>query len=286
MVSEMSKAGISLERLGYILHSEPEQDAPDALEPDMTGDIRFKHVDFAYDGCPELLFDIDFEVKSGETVGILGGTGSGKSTLMHLLNRLYDIPENSGRITVGGVDIAKIKRSHLRANVGMVMQEPFLFSRTLAENIGITQSDVDMDEVEAAAKIACLDGAIEGFAKGYETFVGERGVTLSGGQKQRTAIARMLTRKTPIMVFDDSLSAVDAETDAKIRTALKETLGTATVFLISHRISTLMEADKIIVLDRGRIAEMGDHETLMQIEDGIYRRIAEIQSGSEENENE
>ncbi|MBO5281461.1 MAG: ATP-binding cassette domain-containing protein, partial [Clostridia bacterium] len=115
---------------------------------------------------------------------------------------------------------------------------------------------------------------------------GERGVTLSGGQKQRTAIARMLTRKTPIMVFDDSLSAVDAETDAKIRAALKETLGNATVFLISHRISTLMEADKIIVLDRGRIAEMGDHESLMQIEDGIYRRIAEIQSGSEENENE
>ena len=286
MVSEMSKAGISLERLGYILHSEVEKDAPDATEPDMTGDICFEHVSFAYDGCPELLSDIDFEVKSGETVGILGGTGSGKSTLIHLLNRLYDIPENSGRITVGGVDIATIKRSHLRSNVGMVMQEPFLFSRTLAENIGIAASEINMEEIEEASRIACLDGAIEGFAKGYETFVGERGVTLSGGQKQRTAIARMLTRKTPIMVFDDSLSAVDAETDAKIRAALKETLGNATVVLISHRISTLMEADKIIVLDRGRIAEMGDHESLMQIEDGIYRRIAEIQSGSEENENE
>ncbi len=286
MVTEMSKAGISLERLGYILHSEPEQDRPDATEPDMTGDIRFEHISFAYDGCPELLHDIDFEVKAGQTVGILGGTGSGKSTLMHLLNRLYDIPEDCGRITVGGVDIADIKRAHLRNNVGMVMQEPFLYSRTLAENIGITGSELDMDEIEAASKIACLDGAIEGFAKGYETFVGERGVTLSGGQKQRTAIARMLTRKTPIMVFDDSLSAVDAETDAKIRAALKETLGSATVFLISHRISTLMEADKIIVLDRGRIAEMGDHASLMQHEGGIYRRIAEIQTGSEDEENE
>ncbi len=286
MVSEMSKAGISLERLGYILHSEPERDREGAIEPDMTGDIRFEHVSFAYEGCPELLCDIDFEVKAGETVGILGGTGSGKSTLMHLLNRLYDIPENSGRITVGGVDIADIKRSHLRANVGMVMQEPFLFSRTIAENIGITDAEIDMEKIEEASRIACLDGAIEGFAKGYETFVGERGVTLSGGQKQRTAIARMLTRKTPIMVFDDSLSAVDAETDAKIRAALKDTLGTATVFLISHRISTLMEADKIIVLDRGRIAEMGDHETLMRIEGGIYRKIAEIQTGSEGEENE
>ncbi len=282
MVTEMSKAGISLDRLGYILHSEVEKDMENALTPDMTGDIRFENVSFAYEGCPELLHNIDFEVKSGETVGILGGTGSGKSTLMHLLNRLYDIPEGCGRITVGGIDIAHIKREHLRSNVGTVMQEPFLFSRTLAENIGITSDTLDMDSIREASGIACLDGAIEGFAKGYDTFVGERGVTLSGGQKQRTAIARMLTRKTPIMVFDDSLSAVDAETDARIRAALRDTLGTATVFLISHRISTLMEADKIIVLDSGRIAEMGDHETLMQIEGGIYRTIAEIQTGMED----
>ena len=195
---------------------------------------------------------------------------------MHLLNRLYDLPKNQGKITVGGVDIADIKASWIRKNIGMVLQEPFLFSRTIAENISITQREMPMEEIRQAAKIACVDDAITEFANGYDTMVGERGVTLSGGQKQRTAIARMLTQKTPIMVFDDSLSAVDAETDAKIRQALRKNLGDSTVILISHRITTLMQAECILVLDKGRVAEMGSHEELMR-NHGIYRHIYDMQ---------
>ncbi len=280
MISELSKAGISLDRLSYIMNSEPERDKEGATEPDLKGDIVFDNVSFAYDDCPELIHNVSFTAKAGSTVGILGGTGSGKSTLMYLLDRLYDLPADGsgGRITIGGVDINDIKAKHIRRNIGMVLQEPYLFSRSIAENIAITSEGVDLDEVRAAADIASLDETVMAFADGYDTFVGERGVTLSGGQKQRAAIARMLTQKTPIMVFDDSLSAVDAETDAKIRASLNDNLGDSTVFLISHRTATLMSADLIIVLDKGRIAEMGDHASLMQIENGIYKRIYDVQT--------
>lgn len=237
-------------------------------------------------------------IKAGTTVGILGGTGSGKSTLMYLLDRLYELPKEMGRITIGGVDIADIKRDYLRQNIGMVLQEPFLFSRTLEENIAITLEDEQgrkattgdgdtsgksaardhrhLEEVRRAAQIASLDETIQHFGKGYDTYVGERGVTLSGGQKQRTAIAQMLIRKPPIMIFDDSLSAVDAETDSRIRHALKENSGDSTVILIAHRITTLMHADQILVLDKGRVAEQGTHEELLE-QKGIYRRIYDLQ---------
>ncbi len=279
MISEMSKAGVSIDRIRYIMESPVEQDKPDAITPELTGDIRFEHVNFAYENTPHILKDIDFTMKAGTTLGILGGTGSGKSTMMLLLDRMYDLPPECGRITIGGVDIADMKAEHLRSHIGMVLQEPFLFSRTLKENIGITQQDITLSEIREAAKAACLDDAIESFTKGYETFVGERGVTLSGGQKQRAAIARMLTQKTPIMIFDDSLSAVDTETDAKIRKAMEQRFGSASIILISHRITTLSKADQIIVLDRGRIAEMGTHEQLKSA-GGIYQRIYEIQSPS------
>ena len=277
MISEMSKANISIDRLSYILESPIESDSPNADEPDLNGDIVFDNVSFAYDDCPELLHNISFTVKAGSTVGIIGGTGSGKSTLVYLLGRLYDLPEGCGSITIGGRDIRSIKAKHIRRNVGIVLQEPYLFSRSIAENIAITSDCVNMEEVRRAAVTASLDDTVMAFADGYETFVGEKGVTLSGGQKQRTAIARMLTQKTPIMVFDDSLSAVDAETDAKIRNALGTDLGNATVFLISHRTATLMNSDLIIVLDKGRIAEMGNHDSLMAKENGIYRRIYTLQ---------
>ena len=288
MISELSKAGISLDRLSYILRSEIEKDKEGAAEPDLRGDIVFDNVSFAYDGCPELIHNVSFTVKAGSTVGILGGTGSGKSTLMYLLDRLYELPEDGsgGRITIGGTDISNIKAKHIRRNIGMVLQEPYLFSRTIAENIAITSEGVDIDAVREAASIASLDDTVTAFADGYDTFVGERGVTLSGGQKQRAAIARMLTQKTPIMIFDDSLSAVDAETDAKIRAALSENLSDSTVFLISHRTVTLMSADLIIVLDKGRIAEMGNHEELMSIENGIYKRIYDIQTSDPDLEEE
>lgn len=277
MISEMSKAGVAVDRIGYIMDSEVEKDAENAVEPDMTGDIAFEHVNFAYDGCPQMLHDIHFTMKAGTTLGILGGTGSGKSTMMLLLDRLYDLPAENGRITIGGVDVASISREHLRKNIGIVLQEPFLFSRTLKENLSITDDGLTLTDIREAAKAACLDDTIEGFTKGYETFVGERGVTLSGGQKQRAAIARMLTQNTPIMIFDDSLSAVDAETDAKIRSALEKRFGSASIILISHRISTLSKADQVIVLDRGRIAEMGTPEELARA-GGLYQKISEIQS--------
>lgn len=279
MISELSKAGVSIDRVFYIMNSPIEQDESDAVNAPMDGDICFDHVSFAYENAPEILHDISFTVKAGTTLGILGGTGSGKSTLMLLLDKLY--PLTDGSITIGGADIRKIKTTHLRRNIGMVLQEPYLFSRTIAENIGIASTVLDMDSVREAARAASLDDTITSFTAGYETMVGERGVTLSGGQKQRAAIARTLTTDTPILIFDDSLSAVDTETDAKVRRAIRERFGKASVILISHRITTLSAADHIIVLDRGRIAEQGTHEHLKNA-GGIYQKIYETQSGSQE----
>ena len=281
MISELSKAGVSIERVAYIMNSPAEAEDPEAFDAPMDGDICFEHVNFGYENSPQMLHDISFTMKAGTTLGILGGTGSGKSTMMMLLDKLYPLEEGNGRITIGGTDIRKIRTAHLRRNIGMVLQEPFLFSRTIAENIGIVSPELNMDAVRSAAKSAALDEAITSFTAGYDTMVGERGVTLSGGQKQRTAIARMLTSDTPIMIFDDSLSAVDTQTDAKIRKAISQKFGKASVILISHRITTLSSADKILVLDRGRIVEEGTHEELKQA-GGIYQKIYETQSGSQE----
>jgi ATP-binding cassette subfamily B protein len=278
VISNLSRVGISVDRIMYIMNTEEEKDVPDAVEPDMDKDIVFDHVSYQYsNGTQDILNDVSFTVKKGTTVGILGGTGSGKSTLMYLLDRLYDLPEEDGKITIGGVDIRRIKREWIRKNIGMVLQEPYLFSRTLEENIRIARPTAEHQDVMRATHIAALDESIDHFNEGYDTFVGERGVTLSGGQKQRTAIAQMLIRKPEIMVFDDSLSAVDAETDAKIRAELKENVSESTVILIAHRITTLMDADLIIVMDQGRVVEEGNHEQLLA-KNGIYRRIYDLQS--------
>jgi ATP-binding cassette subfamily B protein len=277
VISEMSKAGVSIDRLRYIMNSEVEKDKEGAIEPPLDKDIEFKDVSFSYNnGQAEILKDVSFTVKAGETVGVLGGTGSGKSTLMYLLDRLYNLPEDGGSITIGGVDIRDMKMDYLRENIGLVLQEPFLFSRTLYENIGITNKSAGIEDIRKAARMASLDETIKSFDDGYDTFVGERGVTLSGGQKQRTAIAQMLVSEPPIMVFDDSLSAVDTETDAKIRAALDMHVGRATTIIISHRITTLMHADHIIVLSHGKVAEEGTHEELLE-KSGLYRRIYDIQ---------
>ena len=280
IISDMSKAGVSMERVAYILEAE-EEDATDANnKPALTGDICFRNVSFAYSLDHPILKNINLTIPAGSTFAILGTTGSGKSTMVHLLNRLYDLPEGCGSITIGGTDIRDIDRQYLRQNIGMVLQEPFLFSRTIRENIGITKEQLLDEEIRHAAEIACVDESILHFTDGYDTIVGERGVTLSGGQKQRVAIAHMLMKQAPVLVFDDSLSAVDTETDNKIRKELKKEMEKATVIMISHRITSLMQADCIIVMDKGEIQQMGTHDQLIQ-QEGPYKDIYEIQMNSD-----
>ena len=276
-LSEFSKSTVSAERLCEILDAEPERSSADDLQPDLRTDICFDHVSFSYGG-QEVLHDVSFTIKTGQTVGILGATGSGKSTLTYLLNRLYDLPEDGGSITIGGTDIRRIDRAYLRRNVGLVLQEPFLFSKSILENITAATEQNDLGQARRAAQIASVDESILSFRDGYDTIVGERGVTLSGGQKQRIAIARTLMMRCPIMVFDDSTSAVDMETDAQIREALRENTDSATVVLISHRINTLMQADQILVLENGCITQAGTHSELIACE-GLYRRVYEMQLG-------
>ncbi|MBR2571823.1 MAG: ABC transporter ATP-binding protein [Clostridia bacterium] len=278
VISEMSKAGISVERIRFIMNAQREEDRQGAIAPRLNGEIRFEHVTFAYpDGGKNALNDVSFSVKPGETLGILGGTGSGKSTVVQLLLRLYDLPENGGRITVSGTDIRDMRADSLRSQIGCVLQEPFLFSRSLEDNIAISAPDATRPDIEAAASTAHLSEAVARFTDGYSTRVGERGVTLSGGQKQRAAIAQMLIRKPPVMIFDDSLSAVDAQTDEKIRRALKEKTRGATVILIAHRITTLMQADHILVMHKGRVAEEGTHQSLLKL-NGRYKKVFDLQT--------
>lgn len=280
IISEMSKAGVSIDRIAYILDEKEEDDRPGVTKPAINKDIVFDKVNFKYEEGAAVLKDVSFTVPAGKTFAILGNTGSGKSTLVHLLNRLYDLPDGCGKITIGGVDIRDIDRQYLRSQIGMVLQEPFLYSGSIKENVGITKESSAFDDIREACEIACVDSAIDSFTDGYETIVGERGVTLSGGQKQRVVIARMLVEHTPVMIFDDSLSAVDAQTDAMIREALKKRMAGTTVILIAHRITTLMQADCIMVLEDGAVAEMGSHEQLME-HHGIYRRIYDIQMNTQ-----
>ena len=280
IISEMSKAGVSIDRIAYILDEKEEDDRPGVTKPAINKDIVFDKVNFKYEEGAAVLKDVSFTVPAGKTFAILGNTGSGKSTLVHLLNRLYDLPDGCGKITIGGVDIRDIDRQYLRSQIGMVLQEPFLYSGSIKENVGITRESSAFDDIREACEIACVDSAIDSFTDGYETIVGERGVTLSGGQKQRVAIARMLVEHTPVMIFDDSLSAVDTQTDAMIREALKKRMAGTTVILIAHRITTLMQADCIMVLEDGAVAEMGSHEQLME-HHGIYRRIYDIQMNTQ-----
>ena len=277
-LSEMSKTGVSLTRLYEILvaRAEDEEENPGRAKPDLTGDIVFDNVTFRYE-TQSVLKNLSFTVPHGKTFGILGATGAGKSTITYLLNRLYDLPPDGGRITIGGVDLRDIDRDHLRRGVGVVLQEPFLFSKTIEQNIGIAVQNPTLEKVRRCAAIADVDESIIGFANGYDTMVGERGVTLSGGQKQRVAIARTLMLDAPVLVFDDSLSAVDLETDARIRDSLRQSTGDSTVILISHRISTLMHADCILVLEDGAVADIGTHQELIS-RPGVYRRVFEMQS--------
>lgn len=271
IISNMSRAGVSIARIGEIMNAD-EEEYGEAGE--LSGDIEFKDVGFSYEEGKPVLSNVSFRVPQGSTLGVLGSTGSGKSTLMYLLDRLYPVTE--GHIYIGGRDINEIPPATVRSNIGFVLQEGYLYTGTIAENISVAGDNISQAGIEHAAQAACVDDNIRSFAQGYETVVGERGVTLSGGQKQRVSIARTLVRKTPILVFDDSLSAVDSDTDAAIRARLANEFGGATVILISHRITTVMHADNIIVMDGGTIAEQGTSHELLQ-KDGIYRRIYDMQ---------
>ena len=280
VISEMSKSGVSIDRLRYIIESEAEKDAPDAVDFPGYGDIEIKNLKFAYDKST-VLDDVSMTIHKGETIGILGGTGSGKSTLMLLLDSLYEL--SGGSISINGVDISKIKKSELRKNIGFVLQEPYLFSRSLRDNIKIANDEAAEEQLDRAVETASLKHSISKFKDGFDTYVGEKGVTLSGGQKQRAAIAQMLIRNPEIMIFDDSLSAVDAKTDAIIRRGLKEAGKNSTVLIVSHRITTIMSADVIYVFDKGKVVESGTHEQLVSM-NGIYSNIFNLQRSVQEDE--
>ena len=274
ILADMGKAAVSLGRLDEILSAPVETEPGKALSPDLSGDIVFENVCFGYDRYNDVLDGVSFTAKPGQTIAILGATGSGKTSLVQLLQRLY--PRTAGSITIAGTDVNDIEHGHLRRNIGIVLQEPFLYSRTIMDNIRICAPCSTEEDVYHAARTASVHEVIESFELGYNTLVGERGVTLSGGQQQRVAIARTLMQNAPILIFDDSMSAVDSETDAAIRRSLFALNQSGITFLISHRITTLREADNILVLEDGRITQQGTHAQLIQ-QPGLYRRIAEIQ---------
>jgi ATP-binding cassette subfamily B protein len=245
-------------------------------ERDVTGRIEFRNVSFAYEGDSEVLKDITFTCQPGQAIAILGSTGSGKTTLMNLLPRFYEY--TAGSLTLDGIELTRYPRRFLRQQIGIVEQEPFLFSRSLRENIayGVGREVADA-EVQAAARAAAIHQVITTFPDGYHTLVGEKGVTLSGGQKQRMAIARTLLKNPRILILDDSTSSVDLETEAEIRLALENLMRGRTTFIIAHRIQSVMNADLILVLDRGRIIQCGRHAELVA-QPGVYRKIFEFQT--------
>ncbi|AOT73008.1 ABC transporter ATP-binding protein [Geosporobacter ferrireducens] len=279
ILTDMGKTMVSVGRIEEIFQQPLEDMQTDGKKPKIEGNIRFENVSFSYGGERPVLKNISFQVEKGKTAAILGATGSGKSSLVHLLLRLYDYQE--GSITIDGVELREIDKKWLRRNIGIVLQEPFLFSKTIKENIGLAKPESAEQEIFLAARAAAIHEGILEFEKGYETAVGERGVTLSGGQKQRVAIARSLVQDSPVLIFDDSLSAVDTETEEEIRKALRERNKSRTTFIISHRITTVSEADMILVLNHGEIIQKGTHDTLVS-QPGLYQRIWAIQNLLEE----
>ena len=278
VLTDMGKAVVSLGRIQEILDQPIETAENQTITPQIRGEVEFRNVTFAYKDHKPVLQDVSFKVQAGQTVAILGPTGSGKTSLVHLLTRLYDYQK--GSITIDGAELKRIDKKWLRRHVGLVLQEPFLFSKTVKENIRLAKNQAQDHEVFEAAQMASVHDVILNFEKGYDTAVGEKGVTLSGGQKQRVAIARTLLRKCQIVIFDDSLSAVDTETDAMIRLALRRK-NQATTFMISHRVTTLAEADLILVLDEGKLVQIGTHQELIR-QNGLYQKVWSIQNSLED----
>ncbi len=275
IIADMGKVSVAITRIKEVL-DEPSEDLTTGLTPEVKGHIEFKHVSFQYeDGDAHTLHDINFSIEPKQTVAIMGPTGSGKSSLVHLLTRIYDY--NEGSILIDGVELRTISKAWIRKQISIVLQEPFLFSKSIYDNIALAKRGASASDVKRAAKLASIHDVIETFDQGYDTEVGERGVTLSGGQKQRIAIARTIINESPIVIFDDSLSALDTKTDANIQEALKTISADMTMLIITHRVNSARGADKIIVLDEGRIAQIGTHEELIH-QEGLYKKIHDIQN--------
>ena len=283
VLADSGKAVISLKRINHILEAEVEppsrSPAPGHLPERTDGDIVFDHVSADYQPGQPVVVDFSVHIPAGQTVGIVGAPGSGKSTLIRLLMRLY--PVNDGRILIDGTDIRDVDGQWLRHQIGVVMQDPFLYSRSIAENLRVARPDADKAHLVEVAQEAAIHDAIAEFPAGYEAPVGERGITLSGGQRQRLALARALLKDPPVLVLDDSLSAVDTNTERRILNALAERRGRHTTIVIAHRLSSVKDADRILVLADGRLVQDGSHATLATVP-GPYQRLCEIQGALDE----
>ncbi|GHO84448.1 ABC transporter ATP-binding protein [Dictyobacter formicarum] len=278
----LPRASASAERINEVLEIEPEiVDAPNTkLAQGKRGYVEFRHVTFSYPGAEQpAVCDLSFQANPGEVTAIIGGTGAGKSTLVGLMPRFYDIDE--GSILIDGMDIREMSQEHLRSKIGFVPQKAVLFSGTIKDNIRYGKENATDDEIEHAARIAQATEFISGMKDGFDSVIAQGGTNVSGGQKQRLSIARALVRKPEIYIFDDSFSALDFKTDARLRAALKDETRTSTVFIVAQRVSTVMDADRIIVLDEGKIVGIGNHRELMNTST-VYREIVSSQLSMEE----
>jgi len=276
VLTDLGKSLVSLKRISEIMNEEIDQHDDDGMKPKIFGKIEFNNLSFSHED-DVILKNISFKVEKGETIGILGSTGSGKSSIIKLIARLYEY--DNGSIKIDDFELNQINKKWMRKNLGLVLQEPFLFAKSIKENIQLGNINATQNDIEKVASMAAIHDNILTFEEGYDTIIGEKGVSLSGGQKQRISIAQSLIKKAPIIIFDDALSAVDTETDLKIRKTINERSEKLTTLIISHRIATLKETDKILVIEKGEIVDVGTHDELIK-KQGFYKKVWEIQSNT------